>query len=361
VQLLLIANPSLETPNYSMRRVRDDQTLLPENTGVSYELTTPEGDLLEDALKMTTKKAAETAAVTGIAPAAAAPAPAPKPAPAPAASAAPASSGGLLGFIKRLFVGDAKEAEPERPSRTGQRRSTGGNRDSNRSGGQQSRGRGNRRGGSGRNERKEGGRGNSNRNNSNRNKRKPANASGPDDEGSKPEVADNRGNKPEAADNRGNQQPRNTEESGAPKRRRRRRRRPSDKQDGSTSEQQVTDKSSDKPAAADSGDVNGNVSRPASESSTDNRRSGSAQPARKAPASSAETAAPAAPSPTPDRQAAASNDSAASAGKTQSGDSGEKPKASGDKDRLLPWESKASDNQSKPYKVWSSDESNERD
>ena len=38
VQLLLVANPALETPNYSIRRVRDDQTVLPENTGASYTL-----------------------------------------------------------------------------------------------------------------------------------------------------------------------------------------------------------------------------------------------------------------------------------------------------------------------------------
>ena len=38
-QIVLIANPQLETPHYEVRRVRDDQTELPENTGVSYELS----------------------------------------------------------------------------------------------------------------------------------------------------------------------------------------------------------------------------------------------------------------------------------------------------------------------------------
>ena len=37
-QIVLVANPLLETPHYEIRRVRDDQTELPENTGVSYEL-----------------------------------------------------------------------------------------------------------------------------------------------------------------------------------------------------------------------------------------------------------------------------------------------------------------------------------
>jgi ribonuclease E len=37
-QVVLVANPLLETPHYEVRRVRDDQTELPENTGVSYSL-----------------------------------------------------------------------------------------------------------------------------------------------------------------------------------------------------------------------------------------------------------------------------------------------------------------------------------
>ena len=37
-QIVLVANPLLETPHYEVRRVRDDQTELPENAGPSYEL-----------------------------------------------------------------------------------------------------------------------------------------------------------------------------------------------------------------------------------------------------------------------------------------------------------------------------------
>jgi len=39
MQVVLVANPALETPHYDVRRVRDDQTDLPENVGSSYELT----------------------------------------------------------------------------------------------------------------------------------------------------------------------------------------------------------------------------------------------------------------------------------------------------------------------------------
>ncbi|WP_405220191.1 Rne/Rng family ribonuclease [Lentisalinibacter sediminis] len=74
VELLLVANPDLETPNYSIRRVRDDQTLLPENTGVSYELAAVDG---EDEIPswQADKKPLEKPAVTAIVPSAPAPPP----------------------------------------------------------------------------------------------------------------------------------------------------------------------------------------------------------------------------------------------------------------------------------------------
>jgi ribonuclease E len=37
-QVIMIANPALETPHYVVRRVRDDQVELPENSGLSYTL-----------------------------------------------------------------------------------------------------------------------------------------------------------------------------------------------------------------------------------------------------------------------------------------------------------------------------------
>jgi len=39
MQVVLVANSALETPHYEVRRVRDDQTELAENAGVSYELS----------------------------------------------------------------------------------------------------------------------------------------------------------------------------------------------------------------------------------------------------------------------------------------------------------------------------------
>jgi ribonuclease E len=137
VQLLLVTNPALETPNYTIRRVRDDQTLMPENSGVSYELSTPEGDVLEDAVKMTSKRNVEVAAVSAVTPAS----PAPAPAPAPAATPdTPVITGGLLGWLKRLLIGDpaGEQKEDKRRGRDsrkrGDRSSTQQNRSRNRRG-----------------------------------------------------------------------------------------------------------------------------------------------------------------------------------------------------------------------------------
>jgi ribonuclease E len=78
VQVVLAATASLETPNYSIRRVRDDQTVLPENTGASYTLAAVEEDVDDAALAISTHVTAETPAVTGIVPSQPAPEPKPK-------------------------------------------------------------------------------------------------------------------------------------------------------------------------------------------------------------------------------------------------------------------------------------------
>ena len=38
----VIPNPNLQTPNYSIRRVRDDETQLAENAGISYQMVEQE-------------------------------------------------------------------------------------------------------------------------------------------------------------------------------------------------------------------------------------------------------------------------------------------------------------------------------
>jgi ribonuclease E len=124
VQVFLVANPDLETPNYSIRRVRDDQTVLPENTGASYNLR--DSDDEEQALELAAKprRKTETPAVTVVVPEKPATAPPPEPARAASTPAGP----GLLERIRRFFAGTAEpDAVPERgrgkrPSGSGTRK-----------------------------------------------------------------------------------------------------------------------------------------------------------------------------------------------------------------------------------------------
>ena len=61
-QVIMVANPALETPHYEIRRVRDDQVELPENMGLSYELVeTADQDELPPAMQE--QKPIETAAI----------------------------------------------------------------------------------------------------------------------------------------------------------------------------------------------------------------------------------------------------------------------------------------------------------
>ena len=71
-QVILVANPALETPHYQVRRVRDDQVELPENAGISYTLadTDEEPDVPQT---MQDRRVAEPAAIGTIAPSTPAP------------------------------------------------------------------------------------------------------------------------------------------------------------------------------------------------------------------------------------------------------------------------------------------------
>jgi ribonuclease E len=75
--IVLVPDPNMQTPNYSIRRVRDDEMALPENAMTSYQMAgqaTVELDFKSQAEK---RPAAAPAAVQQIAPAAPAPTPAP--------------------------------------------------------------------------------------------------------------------------------------------------------------------------------------------------------------------------------------------------------------------------------------------
>ena len=125
-QIVLIGNPDLETPNYSLRRVRDDELGLPENAGTSYKLLTPKPDPSVAFEEVRKPPKAEEAAVTNVLPSTPAPTPPPPPvreappAPAPVAAAAPAPAA-KTSLFARLFgwlrPAPARVAEPVAPVR----------------------------------------------------------------------------------------------------------------------------------------------------------------------------------------------------------------------------------------------------
>ncbi|MEM1261794.1 MAG: Rne/Rng family ribonuclease [Pseudomonadota bacterium] len=113
VHIVLIANPDLDTPHYSIRRVRDDQTELPENTGSSYNLSESTDD---ESLPTWTdgKPPAEQAAVIAVAPT--------TPAPIPQPVAEPQKPGLFVRLWRALFAaGDEQKPAKQRKRKTTRR------------------------------------------------------------------------------------------------------------------------------------------------------------------------------------------------------------------------------------------------
>ncbi len=71
-QVILVANSTLETPHYQIRRVRDDQVELAENTGNSYTLIDEEEQIIPEVVQG--KKPTEVAAIATVNPSTQAPA-----------------------------------------------------------------------------------------------------------------------------------------------------------------------------------------------------------------------------------------------------------------------------------------------
>jgi len=126
-QVILIANPALETPHYQVRRVRDDQADLPENAGISYTLAESE-DEPEITQQIQDKKAAEIAAITTVV--------ATTPAP-PRQPAQKKAGPGLLARIAGIFSGSDEEEVGRKKRQQGRR--SGNQSDGRRRGGQRNR------------------------------------------------------------------------------------------------------------------------------------------------------------------------------------------------------------------------------
>ena len=110
--LIIVPNESIQTPEYSIRRVRDDEMELPENKQLSYLMPTPPV-VAEPAGTVDKKPPAEAAAVATMLPSTTAPivvrqpAAAPPPAPAPVEAS---SGGGFWASVKKFFGGEPAPA-----------------------------------------------------------------------------------------------------------------------------------------------------------------------------------------------------------------------------------------------------------
>jgi len=150
VQVVILGNPELETPNYSLRRVRDDEAGLPENAATSYKLVDPKEDPSVAFEQSRRAPKAEEAAVTNVLPSTPAPTPPPpverEPAPAPAPVAAPPAPPRPPGpsLWQRLFgwmsPAPPAAAPPEARDGQGPRRQGHGEQDRERERGDRGRG-----------------------------------------------------------------------------------------------------------------------------------------------------------------------------------------------------------------------------
>ncbi|MFI4914535.1 MAG: Rne/Rng family ribonuclease [Steroidobacterales bacterium] len=102
VDLAIIPNPHIQTPEYSIRRVRDDETQLPENNQISYQV--PVAPVVADSVAVQENKpAADQPAVVALLPKTAAPVVEPRTA---RATEPVVASPGFWDRVKRWFGGD---------------------------------------------------------------------------------------------------------------------------------------------------------------------------------------------------------------------------------------------------------------
>jgi ribonuclease E len=134
IDLMIVPNPHIQTPEYSIKRVRTDEVELPENKVLSYKM--PERPQVADPTgTRDIKPVLEPAAVVPTAPATAAPVVVHVPVPVKEAVAAVKAHPANLGFWSRLvylFTGSAPAAKSaeQAPARSEPRRD--GHRDGNR-------------------------------------------------------------------------------------------------------------------------------------------------------------------------------------------------------------------------------------
>ncbi len=116
VSLVIVPNPHLQTPAYTLRRIRDDEKELPENTTVSYQIADQPSIDDSNIGNRDKKPQGDIPLVPSILPASAAPI-IPMPVPTPAAEPVSApQEGALVRFWRWLFGSGAGAATKEAPT-----------------------------------------------------------------------------------------------------------------------------------------------------------------------------------------------------------------------------------------------------
>ncbi len=110
-ELVIVPNLHMQTPDYTLRRVRDDESEVAENKQASYLMPTAPV-IVEPGSGQDQRPALEVAAVATILPATSAPMNASAAAPVLQAPAEPPPQIGVLGRFKRWLLGDAPAATP---------------------------------------------------------------------------------------------------------------------------------------------------------------------------------------------------------------------------------------------------------
>ena len=125
VEVVTVSDPSLETPNYAIRRVRDDETTQPENAASSYKMVAEKPDPSEEFEKTTQPVTVEAPAVTGVLPAT--PAPPPTPATEKPKQAKPRKRRSLMQVLFG-WLGVGSKPDRKSSSNRGSRSGSGGSR-----------------------------------------------------------------------------------------------------------------------------------------------------------------------------------------------------------------------------------------
>ena len=116
VSLVIVPNPHMQTPAYTLRRIRDDEKDLPENATVSYQLADQPNVDDSNIGNRDKKPQGDVPLVPSILPASVAPIvpmPVPVPDPAPPTAASAPQVGALLRLWRWLFGGGGAESAPK--------------------------------------------------------------------------------------------------------------------------------------------------------------------------------------------------------------------------------------------------------